>query len=318
MAGARPDTVIERLSSIEIKLSLGTPLSVSFGTLTGGKVPKISFVTYAADSGQTTVFTKIDEIALPTAHYWFLSTPFKVDGSPGNEWNARRFLSRVYALLIAHCGLNALVDVVFEGEVDVDGSQWRSTSPVLKTVQPVDGPFLHPTLWEALAEVSAALNKAPMERKQRIELALEFFDRATRSEEEFFNNWTALEILCNGKSQKIRSCLQAAYELPNVGEVDKQSGFKQIAAWRHDFFHKGVRPTISADVARYIQWMFLDLLRRELGLECRRYLGMIQSADGYDLSSIGLADRRTPEQLELIRRAQEQLRPSVPSPQADA
>ena len=201
-------------------------------------------------------------------------------------------------------------DVVFEGEVEAGTNKFTAMSTPLRLAQATDGPFMARDLWRSIEEVAQALVAAPLERRQPIELALEFFEQGVRGDDSFFNYWTALEILCNGSSQTIKTKIQKCYSLKSIGDVDRITGMRTLAKWRHDFFHKGKRPQFVGEEARYTQMLFLDLLRQELQLPFGGYLAAIQTTPGYNLSGLGLADNRTPQQLEAIRRAQQQLMPS--------
>jgi hypothetical protein len=110
--------------------------------------------------------------------------------------------------------------------------------------------------------------------------------------------------------------LAKVYGLSNHVEAGKVTRLDVIAGWRHDYVHKGKRPPLSADVERYIQLLFVDLLRHELNLPPRRHLGAIQRAPGFDLTPLGLPDNRTEEQKERIRRARENLVQSDDIPEA--
>ncbi len=66
--------------------------------------------------------------------------------------------------------------------------------------------------------------------------------------------------------------------------------------------HKGIRPLLSPDVERYIQLMFLDLLRYEIDLSHRGHISSIKRASGYNLSPLGLADNRTEDQKKAVRK----------------
>jgi hypothetical protein len=117
-----------------------------------------------------------------------------------------------------------------------------------------EGPFLNK---QNFRDVEAIIEKLPLlqlETRSRIELSLEFFNKALREEDSFFYYWTAMEILCNGKAQKIRHRIKECYSFNNLKEVDEKTRFGIIAQWRHDFFHKGERPYIEKDVERYINF----------------------------------------------------------------
>ena len=141
-------------------------------------------------------------------------------------------------------------------------------------------------------------------KKRRIELALQLMNEAMNKEYGFFEYWTALEIVCDGKSGKIKNRLADIYEIASHNEAAEKTGFKKLAEWRHDFIHKGIRPIISADVERYIQLLFLDLLRNELELPRVGNIASIQNSQGYNLSPLDLKDNRTKEQKELAKKHQ--------------
>lgn len=121
---------------------------------------------------------------------------------------------------------------------------------------------------------------------------------AMRMNDAFLEYWTALEVICNGKANRIKTRLQKIYKLINQQEAGAATGLNTLAKWRHEYFHLGIRPSLSPDVERYIQLMFLDLLRFEIDLSPRGHLAAIQAAEGYDLSPIGLEDKRTKDQRE--------------------
>jgi hypothetical protein len=53
--------------------------------------------------------------------------------------------------------------------------------------------------------------------------------------------------------------------------------------------HKGLTPVVSAPMERYLQLMFLDLLRYELNMDTKGYMAMMQQSKGYDLSPLRIA-----------------------------
>lgn len=302
MVGASPSRFAEALRGAHVRMKLDAPIAVAFGELRDMKLPVFRFVVHASEDGPTVAHTHISDLTIPTASYWFLATPLRIDGRAGKEGEARALLARVSALIIAHCGQNTMYDTVYEGELELGDGKIHCRSPALRTPRPCDGPFVQAAVWSAIQEVATALVDAPPEHRHRLELALDFFERAVRHEEEFFNYWTALELVANGKAQTIRSRIQQCYSLTSVGDVDRATGFGAIAKWRHEFFHRGMRPLLSSDVARYVQMLFIDLLRSELRLELRGYLASIQEAVGCDLSPLGLPDKRTADQITVTRR----------------
>lgn len=118
----------------------------------------------------------------------------------------------------------------------------------------------------------------------------------------FFEYWTALEVVCDGKANRIKERLKQIYRLQSHKEAGEKTGLDVLAKWRGEYVHKGKRPIISADVERYIQLVFLDLLRAEIDVPARHNIAAIQGARGYDLSPLGLADNRTQEQKQASQR----------------
>jgi putative endonuclease len=107
---------------------------------------------------------------------------------------------------------------------------------------------------------------------------------------DFVDHWTACEILCEGKrAPEMRRRLQKHYSLRERGDVDRLFGFKTLERWRHELFHRGIYPKFKPEVGRYMQMMFLDLLRHELNLGGPGYMQIFLRSPGYDLSELGIA-----------------------------
>jgi len=268
------------------------------------KVPCFSFYIYSQESGQLVLETKVDDRTLKETNYIFIAVPFKVDGVLGDESLTRKKLDSVASLIRIYTGQNFMREIVFEGEIDAATGNFSTSSKPIKMPQIVEGPFLAKQNGISIKEISEKISTLPEDKKRRIELALQFMNDAMDKDSGFFEYWTALEIVCNGKSGKIKRRLADIYKITSHNDAAKKTGFKKIAEWRHDFIHKGIRPTISADVERYIQLLFLDLLRHEIGLPCEGHIVSIQQAQGYNLTPLGLKDNRTKEQKELSERQQ--------------
>jgi hypothetical protein len=272
----------------------GKNILVAFGQMEGLKVPAADSVVYANEEGVTTITYMIREITLPKANYIWISTPYCVDGKQLDVSDTISFLDRISALLCVHFGRNFLHEIVFDGEVKADtggyGTKGYDTKSIVqRTPTASDGPFLVKQLSDDMVQVMQRLRVIPQEVRTRVELALCYCEKAQRQNEGFLEYWTSMEILCGGKAQKIRYCLQKCYAFQSRNEVDSKLGFGVVAKWRHDMIHKGLKPVVSANVERYLQLMFLDLLRYELGIDTKRYMVIMQRAREYNLSSLGLA-----------------------------
>jgi hypothetical protein len=290
--GMRPADLEASLDLKNLRLAVGGRFALAFGHIDGFEMPRFHMQMYADEDGKTTIYTHLDKVSLKKSHAFFLAAPLRRDGVTTHEGEARAILDRATALLQLHLGRNLLRDIVFEGTVDAKTGAIGVASRGIRTPDAADGPILARPLWDALRELHAPLEALPVERRSRIDRSLEFIARASRDEEEFFNLWTALELIANGRANSIRARIVRALGLKHIRGVDTVTGFAQLARWRHDFIHHGLRPFLTTHAVRYMEWLYVDLLRDELGLPPMKFTLQIQVAEGYDLSSIGLRDNR--------------------------
>lgn len=277
-------------------LAHGGPILFGFGTFKDFKVPSTTMDLATAESGQLRMFVKVDEKALPSAPYIILAAPFRRDGADGDEPSTRRALDLAAGLIGVHAGANFMRECVFEGEVSGRDGRFSAPGPAHRIPQVVEGPFLAKENGLDIGEISKQLSKTSEPKRSRLELALVLMDTAMRKHEGFLEYWTALEVVCDGKARRIQDRLAKIYGLKSQHEAARVTGLGALTTWRDDYVHKGKRPFLTADVERYIQLVFLDLLRHELDLATRGHVAAIHHAVGYDLSSLGLPDNRTEAQ----------------------
>lgn len=262
---------------------------VTCGRVNDIKVPFSICDMESAPNGQLSVRVKVDLRQLPDMPYLFVATPFKIDGISGSESSSRSYLDEVASLICLHAGQNLMRHIAFEGEVEVGRDQIHVPGEGLKMPQLAEGPFLSSQNGSDICEIAAALRKEPDEdRRRRLLLALQLVNHAMRSNFGFLDYWTALEVVCDGGSNRIKSTLAKIYGIKSHNEAAEATRLSVIGQWRHDYVHRGLKPPLSSDVERYIQLLFLDLLRHETGLPPRGHLAGIQKASGYNLSTLGI------------------------------
>ena len=122
--------------------------------------------------------------------------------------------------------------------------------------------------------------------RKRIERSLAIFRNAQHIEEGFIYYWVALETLCG--TDKLKSRLQICYKLSDTNAVEDSFKVGVMKELRNDLVHKGVPYDISGDVERFVQVMYLDLLRLELGLPHKGYMERLKNTPGIDLGEIGV------------------------------
>lgn len=254
----------------------GVPVWLGLCELQAGKLLKVGSGQVHSDpeTGQVIIPTDVSEINLPRSAYFFLATPHEIDGVEFKEADTLSRLDRVEALLSIHFGSNVVYRQVFEAifEARPDG-KYSLVGDVMAVVQPSDGPNMAPENWHLFEEAIARIETiGDIAKKERIKRALEFYHSGKTSSdtahgEKFFFYWTAIQILCNGRgSMATNHQFQSIYGFSKE-QVEGDLLWKGILKARNDFSHAGVKIHLHKDAERYLQLLFLDLLRHELGLE---------------------------------------------------
>jgi hypothetical protein len=179
---------------------------------------------------------------------------------------------------------------IWEAEVEaaLDGQTFNH-SPLYALPRAEHGPFLAEEVSLALTELTERLALQLPPKKPRIELALEFFARGLHDSQSFFLYWTGLELLANGKDQRIRERLCACYAFQRKSHLDERLAFAKVARWRHDLVHGGKVPKVSPQVERLLKLLFIDLLRHEIDLAPHHGALTFARTPGVDLSQLGLS-----------------------------
>ena len=142
----------------------------------------------------------------------------------------------------------------------------------MAVIQSSNGPNMSPENWLHFEETSARIDDVEdTEKKARIRRSLEFYQSGKASHdtalsEKFFFYWTAIQILCEGGgTMQTNRQLQSIYGFSKK-QVEADLLWKGIVDLRNRFFHAGIKIELYKDAERYLQLLFLDLLRHELGL----------------------------------------------------
>lgn len=221
-------------------------------------------------------FSKIDKIPAPKCALIILASPVIHDGETTHTGPAQTVFGIYKSLLLGMFGRGFLLDLVTQFTIEGSGEHRTSfASGVWRTPQTFDTrAIVDPAIYDDLI-ICMRSQTDPL--RARLVLACQFFSRANEESYEykrFFDYWTALEIVANGKSQRVRNLLAQAYgaKLPYV---DKTLRFKEISDLRHDLIHNGIFKSLEPEVERRMQGIFLDLLRFQLGLTCKRITGRL-------------------------------------------
>lgn len=287
---------------------LGKPVRMAPVRVQDFKVPGFATTRLTArpDGSLNITIDPKDQTLVP-APYVFLVTPHRVNGVDGDGAETRGRLDHAVTLLRLHTGNNLLRERVLEVEVEAADGTVHATSQSFRVPQLQEGPRVLPLTGDSVREVTSTLAALPLDRRSRVELALELAYKAARSEEGFLEYWFAMEVMC-GNAGSIVSRLQRAYGLRSHREAENQTGFGVIRQWRHDLVHNGKRPDFSAHIERYLQSIFLDLIRDALGLAPQDHAGFARAHGALDLRPLGLPDCRPEEQKRLEQEASERMK----------
>jgi len=221
-------------------------------------------------------FSKADQIPAPKCALIFFASPVIHEGATTHTGPAQSVFGLYKSVLLGIFGRGFLLDLISEFTIEgtsehrtsFASSRWR-TPQALDTRAIVD-----PTIYEDLIVRVRSLSDPS---RARFVLACQFFSRANEELHEykrFFDYWTALEIIADGKSQRIRKSIAQAYG-QNLQYVDQTLRFKEVADLRHNLIHKGIFKSLEPEVERRMQGLFLDLMRVQLSLPCKHIAGRL-------------------------------------------
>ncbi|WP_417725605.1 hypothetical protein [Salipiger sp.] len=226
------------------------------------------------ETGQIVWPNHLSHIDLPLSSYLYLATPHEIDGIASSEVETENRLNRVEALLALYFGRNSVFKVVFSALIDAQkGGQYSVIGEVIANIQPCDGPEMLPENWEYFEETCQRIEViGDSDTKDRIQRALELFHSGktcpdTALTEKFVFYWTSIQVLCEGGgTMETNKRLQRIYGFTK-NEVEERLLWRGVIRSRNDFYHRGKRISLHKDAERYMQFLFLDLLRDEIGLE---------------------------------------------------
>lgn len=263
------------------------PIKLTYGHVRDVSVKRFTQTISRQSRDAPEILLKVTEEVLPEGDYVILTCPFRVDtghGGPMASTRTKFLLDCFAALFRTHLGMNALWRLVYEGERFAHNGIWASLEgPSIRWPQPAEGPHYGPDNWSGIMDAAKSITSRPAQEQQKLLLALRYLNRGCE-DGDFINYWTGIEVLC-GNAGKIRAKLWKAYGLKRQHDVDDLLQFNTIAQWRHDLVHEGKQKTLSAEVERYLQCLFVDLLRHALGLDHRGFGASLLQELNLDLAN---------------------------------
>lgn len=216
---------------------------------------------------------------LPEMNYVIISTPIK--GAEHNAYNAASLRMDSFAGALRLIGGNNLLrELVREAAVDVKSGNMKTPTKLTPIPASIEGPFATNDSLMQHKELADAIAGAETLVRARITLATQLVERAFLSNgtSKFMNYWVALEVAANThSSRKIITLLSRHYGESNA-HIQNYLGFASIWKIRTALFHRGELYELPSDVERYIQCLFLDVLRASLGLSPQRHMAEMVEA----------------------------------------
>lgn len=239
-----------------------------------------------SEAGNNKVSVEKIDRELPDMEYVLISTP--IHGTGGHAYEtASTLMDGFVGVLRLVGGNNLLRQLVREGIVDVSSGNIKTLTESIPVLQEIEGPFATAETWQQLNELIDAVGTADDKERNRITLATQLVEKAFSSQGafKFFNYWVALEVAVDTHSKgKIITLLAKSYRRPNT-YIQNDLGFDHIWETRTAVFHGGETYEVASDVERYIQCLFLDVVRVKLGLNSRGYMAASVQA-GFDVKRL--------------------------------
>ncbi|MCH7650652.1 MAG: hypothetical protein IIA63_05755 [Nitrospinae bacterium] len=239
--------------------------------------------------GHTNFLTKKFKDKLPHSSYVLMTSPYEVDGKKCDLEEILKIKDRIAALLRMHLGNNFLREKVFDGYVSLGNGQMTNFTPKISNPLEIEGPFCSKENFGLSEEVFNKIKGLKdTSKRNRINIALGLFEKGGDDKEnnKFFYYWVSMETLCGEDSaRKIITKLARHYN-NNNNFVQNKLGFDFLKKIRTNLFHNGEKPIIDQNTERYMQLMFLDLLRNEMSLPCQRNMEKMVN-EGFDVQTLG-------------------------------
>jgi hypothetical protein len=184
-------------------------------------------------------------------------------------------------------GNNLLHEFVRDAAVDVSTGRMNTPTKLVKFPTALEGPFATFETWKLLEEVTESMASTGSQSRGLITLATQLIERAYSSQGafKFFAYWVSLEVAADTHSSgKIITLLSNAYAQSRA-YIQNNLGFQQLWQTRTAVFHSGENYDMPPDVERYIQCLFLDVVREKLELDCNEYMAAMV-LNGFDVTRL--------------------------------
>lgn len=245
------------------------PVKLTFAGVKDVPFPSSNCVVLGHEKLPFEYFFQRNEVVYPASSYVFLTSPLFVNGIEIEEKDIRDAMDSAVCLLRAQAGYNFIRDKVVDCFYDLNSRESHFLSRSYHVPQPEEGPFLGLENDEQVLEIYSALGNTSQENRSRIELAIRTLGQSFGADTSFLLKWLSIEILC-AKANRIRSLLEEIYGARNGLYIRRFLGWDIVSQIRHNYVHHGTKVPENYGLYRYLDLVFIDLVRHKLKLKDRR------------------------------------------------
>ena len=201
--------------------------------------------------------------------YLLVITPFPNDPVPEDEPNTKRRIAALITLVRLRLGRNAAFDLLFENQRSPDGKAHAATpgreNPVF---------FGAPDMsQEANASVEALARAIEgSERRDALLLSLRWLDQSLSASgvDAFLRLWVALEIVGMPDETNVHPLVETLAGAYGIDYPTARTRFLigPLHGVRSAIVHDGYTGPLGGLLSKYLQAVFIDVLREKLRLDC--------------------------------------------------
>ncbi len=234
--------------------------------------------------------TAVQQAVSPQGTYALFLAPHDIDGVAGVEPVTRDRIREAVGLIGTLYGRNAVYQHLFDNLIELKDDKNSAFSPVFENPNwfpPLD---MSETSVSLLKRSDTEIKKLPERDKNRTYLALRWLQYALYEMDgvsSFIRYWVALETLAMPDTSNImpmNELLAAAYNItPAQAKQKFMTG--RLFDLRSKIVHDGRIVPIHAQLQRYMEALFADLLAATLGMPCEERAAAVISDPTCDLPS---------------------------------
>lgn len=219
--------------------------------------------------------------------YLFLMSPFDEASHYRSEGAAQSSCRLGAALFMASLGFNVVYARAFDMSFELRGRSAVVNGPIVFAPSLYDPPDVSERGLGDVAALSAALDALPENEQRRARLALDWYLNALHDDgaRALLGFWIALETLAMPNTYDIKPLVHRVADIYGLepGEANEKFKMGRIYRMRGRIVHDGERVGISPGLQKFIDGLFVDVLRDFLHLPPQFQAASVAEEEDFDL-----------------------------------